>query len=238
MSTSDHTTRTLLLSKKQPGTLLVSRGSQSNEDDDARELSSGHSQIRSFDLTKDSSSSPYDFLDGHVVGWGLRNSVGVTEHSDGGLWSVENSVDELHRKGKDIHANNPAEELNYHGTIDKPDSDDQGGNYGYPVCYAIWSTDNFPDVGSLTVADQFPDDDAPGNVTDDACNSEYVAPRLAFQAHTAPLDIKFDSKGEYAYITFHGSCKFLHQKPKRRKLLKTNTEQGTATIPSATKSPV
>ncbi len=209
MSNSDHTTRTLLMSKQQPGTLLVSRGSQSNEDDEARELSSGHSQIRSFDLTQlDDDSNPYDFLDGHVVGWGLRNSVGVVEHSDGGLWSVENSVDELHRNGQDIHQDNPAEELNYHGTIDKPDGEDQGGNYGYPLCYSIWGTENFPDQGDLTTADQFPDDDAPGNVTDDDCNSEYISPRLAFQAHTAPLDIKFDESGENAYISFHGSCTF------------------------------
>ncbi|KAK3177697.1 hypothetical protein K4F52_009545 [Lecanicillium sp. MT-2017a] len=206
MSNSDHTTRTLLMSKKQPGTLLVSRGSQSNEDDNTRDIESGHSQIRSFDLTKlDSDSDPYQFLDGHVLGWGLRNSVGVAEDSNGGIWSVENSVDELSRKGEDIHRDNPAEELNYHGNIGKPDDDDQGGNYGYPVCYAIWGTENFPEPGKLSVADQFPDDDAPGNVTDDACNDEYVSPRLAFQAHTAPLDIKFDDKDEHAYISFHGS---------------------------------
>ncbi|KAJ4155305.1 hypothetical protein LMH87_000559 [Akanthomyces muscarius] len=209
MSTSDHTTRTLLLSKKKPGMLLVSRGSQSNEDNNATELDSGHSQIRSFDLSKLGSSSgakPYEYLDGHVIGWGLRNSVGVAEDALGGLWSVENSVDELHRKGQDIHQDNPAEELNYHGTIDKPDDkQSQGGNYGYPVCYAIWSTKNFPELGTLSTASQFPDDDAPGNVTDAACNDEYVAPRLAFQAHTAPLDIKFDADGTNAYVSFHGS---------------------------------
>lgn len=210
MSTSDHTTRTLLLSKKKPGVLLVSRGSQSNEDSSAEDLNSGHSQIRSFDLSKlatGSDAKPYEFLDGHVVGWGLRNSVGVTEHpTSGGLWSVENSVDQLHRKGQDIHEDNPAEELNYHGTVDKPDDKStQGGNYGYPVCYAIWSTKNFPDLGTLTTASQFPDDDAPGNVTDAACNDQYVAPRLAFQAHTAPLDIKFDGAGATAYVAFHGS---------------------------------
>lgn len=223
MSNSDHTTRTLLLSRKKPGILLVSRGSQSNEDSNAEDLDSGHSQIRSFDLSQlgsgsgsSSSATPYAYLDGHVIGWGLRNSVGVAEDpSSGGLWSVENSVDQLHRKGRDIHQDNPAEELNYHGTVDQDDdggggnnsnnNKTQGGNYGYPVCYAIWSPANFPDLGALTTASQFPDDDAPGNVTDAACNDDYVAPRLAFQAHTAPLDIKFDADGAYAYISFHGS---------------------------------
>lgn len=214
MSTSDHTTRTLLLSQKKPGILLVSRGSQSNEDSNAEDLDSGHSQIRSFDLSQLSSGSsvtPYAYLDGHVIGWGLRNSVGVAEDpSSGGLWSVENSVDQLHRKGRDIHQDNPAEELNYHGTVGQTSDNGgnnktQGGNYGYPVCYAIWSTANFPDLGALATASQFPDDDAPGNVTDAACNDDYVAPRLAFQAHTAPLDIKFDADGAYAYVSFHGS---------------------------------
>ncbi|KAH8709445.1 L-sorbosone dehydrogenase [Beauveria bassiana] len=228
MSNSDHTTRTLLLSRKKPGILLVSRGSQSNEDSNAEDLDSGHSQIRSFDLSQlgsgsgsgssssSSSVTPYAYLDGHVIGWGLRNSVGVAEDpSSGGLWSVENSVDQLHRKGRDIHQDNPAEELNYHGTVGQDDdggggnnsnnNKTQGGNYGYPVCYAIWSPANFPDLGALTTASQFPDDDAPGNVTDAACNDDYVAPRLAFQAHTAPLDIKFDADGAYAYVSFHGS---------------------------------
>ncbi len=78
MSNSDHTTRTLLVSKKQPDTLLVSRGSNSNEDDDARDITSGHSQIRSYNITQvGPGDSPFDFLDGHLIGWGLRNSVGV-----------------------------------------------------------------------------------------------------------------------------------------------------------------
>ncbi|XWX01942.1 hypothetical protein V2A60_009974 [Cordyceps javanica] len=226
MSNSDHTTRTLLLSRKVPGTLLVSRGSQSNEDGGAADVDSGRSQIRSFNLTRLASSSssssgskdaappPYAYLDGHVIGWGLRNSVGVAEHpSSGGLWSVENSVDELRRKGRDVHEDNPAEELNYHGTItttaaaDRPDDDgaSQGRNHGYPVCYAVWSTSNFPDLGALATGSQFSDDDAPANVTDAACNDAYVAPRLAFQAHTAPLDIKFDAAGAVAYVAFHGS---------------------------------
>lgn len=206
MSNSDHTTRTLHISQTNPNTLIVSRGSQSNEDDEARKKDSGHSQLRTFDLSKEGD-KPYDFMDGELLGWGLRNSVGVTEHPNtGGIWSVENSVDQLSRKGKDIHTDNPAEELNYHGSLDKPD-DHQGANYGYPLCYTVWGTKGFPELGNLKTGDQFPDDDAQ-NVTDEMCNSKYVTPRLAFQAHTAPLDIKFNKDGSAAYIAFHGSCKF------------------------------
>jgi glucose/arabinose dehydrogenase len=103
MNTDDHTTRTLLLSQKVPGTLLISRGSTENIDLEAATLSSGHSQIRAFDLNN-LTNNAYDYdTDGLRIGWGLRNSVGVAEHpTTGGLYSVENSVDQMMRDGVDI----------------------------------------------------------------------------------------------------------------------------------------
>ena len=50
MNTDDHTTRTLLISEKAANTLLVSRGSTSNIDPLASNISTGHSQIKAFDL--------------------------------------------------------------------------------------------------------------------------------------------------------------------------------------------
>lgn len=50
MNTDDHTTRTLLISEKVKNTLLVSRGSTSNIDPLASNISTGHSQIKAFDL--------------------------------------------------------------------------------------------------------------------------------------------------------------------------------------------
>ncbi|POR37344.1 Uncharacterized protein TPAR_02457, partial [Tolypocladium paradoxum] len=150
----------------------------------------------------------YDFAAGAVLGWGLRNSVGVAEDpASGGVWSVENSVDGLTRAGKDVGADNPGEELNYHGRLnDSATARDQGGNYGFPLCCTLWNATGFPNPGSLKTGDQFPapDGEARG-LTDAACNSDYVAPRLAFQAHTAPLDIKFNGDGSKAFVTFHGS---------------------------------
>jgi glucose/arabinose dehydrogenase len=98
MSNDDHTTRTLLMSMKEPGTLVVSRGSMSNIDIEAESLSSGHSQIKAFDVNNmTSTSEPYDFTtSGRLLGWGLRNSVGVAEEPlTGGIWSVENSADQV-----------------------------------------------------------------------------------------------------------------------------------------------
>ncbi|VUC28846.1 unnamed protein product [Clonostachys rosea] len=203
MDSSGHTTRTLLVSQKQPGLLLVSRGSDGNVDMGTLEIDSGRSQIRSFNLSLvGQNNDGINYTDGNVVGWGLRNSVGVAEHpSTGGIWSVENSVDQLQRQGEDIHNDNPGEELNYHGTAEKPD----GRNYGYPSCFTLWRTDDFPNLGSLKTGNSFAVDDAENGVNDTTCNEDFISPRLALPPHTAPLDIKFTDDGSTAYVSFHGS---------------------------------
>jgi glucose/arabinose dehydrogenase len=210
MSNSDHTTRTLLLPRRQPDLIIVSRGSDSNWDPDAEDVDTGHAQLRSFNITSlgtNQDADPHAYEDGDILGWGLRNSVGVAEDPvHGGIWSVENSVDELHRNGEDIHQDNPAEELNFHGYLNGSDAGlpDLGGNYGYPQCFAIWSTDNFPDLGDMDTGSQFPGAETT-TLTDETCNDDYIAPYLSFQAHTAPLDIKFTEDGSEAFISFHGS---------------------------------
>ncbi|KAL2016307.1 hypothetical protein VTK56DRAFT_3878 [Thermocarpiscus australiensis] len=206
MSNSDHVTRTLLLSRKQPGLLLVSRGSGENIDELAAQQSSGISQIRAFNISNITDSSrPYDYPnEGLLVGWGLRNSVGVAEHPvTGGIWSVENSADQIVRMGRDIHEDNPGEELNFHGYLN--DTSAMGANYGYPHCFALWNTTDFPERGDLTVGDQFVLDNT-ASLNDAACARDFAPPRLTFRAHTAPLDIKFlPATGAGAFVSFHGS---------------------------------
>lgn len=208
METTDHTSRTLLLSKKVPGMLLVSRGSTSNIDIVAASLASGHSQIRAFNLNN--ISTAYDFdSEGLRLGWGLRNSVGVAEHpTTGGIYSVENSADQIVRDGVDVHQNNPGEEMNFHGYLDGKTYPPQGGNYGYPWCFSAWDVDELPDHRNLKVGSQFalsesnyPDNE---NRTDAYCAAQN-APRLTFQAHMAPLDLKFNNSGTHGWVTWHGS---------------------------------
>ena len=204
MATSDHTTRTLLMSQQVNGTLIVSRGSTSNVDPEAEVESSGHSQIKAFNLLNISSDG-YDFdADGLLLGWGLRNSVGVAEHPLGGLYSVENSVDQLMRQGQDVHEDNPGEEMNFHGYLQNNNYSAQGSNYGYPYCFAAWVPAEIPDNSNLTVGSQFAMGDQNTTVNDTLC-AERIAPRLTFQAHMAPLDIVFNNSGTEAWVTFHGS---------------------------------
>ncbi|TVY33621.1 L-sorbosone dehydrogenase [Lachnellula subtilissima] len=208
MSGDDHVTRTLLISQMVSQTLVVSRGSISNIDVEAEDISIGHSQIRAFDLenkTMNSNSTPYDFArQGRILGWGLRNSVGVAEEPlTGGIYSVENSADMIERDNVDIHQNNPGEEMNYHGFLNSSTDKNQGGNYGYPYCFALYNT-SIPNLGKLKVGSQFSLDQN-STINDTFCQEEHTAPRLTFQAHMAPLDIKFQPNGTEAYISLHGS---------------------------------
>lgn len=219
MSNSDLVTRTLLVSRKQEGMLVVSRGSA--EDDAARseDVSSGLSQVRAFDVSNltaaddgarssPPSSDPYYFnADGIVLGWGLRNSVGVAEHPvTGAIYAVENSADGVHRNGQDVRENNPGEELNFLGYLNGTETANQGRNFGYPHCFAVWEASEIPDNDGLAVGMQFAVQEN-GTHRDETCAERYVPPRLTFPAHYAPMDIKFSADGETAYITFRGSCK-------------------------------
>ena len=206
MTTDDHTTRTLLLPQKANGFLVVSRGSTSNLDLEAASLGSGHSQIKAFDLHNPRGST-YDFdSDGVRLGWGLRNSVGVAEHPlTGGIYSVENSADNIQRDGQDIHQDNPGEELNFHGYLNGTEYAFQGQNYGYPFCFAAWQVADIPENGNISVGSQFAIDPTEGQSRNDSYCVAQVPPRLTFQAHMAPLDIKFNDSGASAWVTYHGS---------------------------------
>jgi glucose/arabinose dehydrogenase len=210
MSNSDLVTRTLLTSEKAPGTLIVSRGSGEADTAQTEVVTNGLSQIRAFDLTNlTDDAAPYNFMnDGLVLGWGLRNSVGVAEHPrTGGIYTVENSADGVRRNGKDVHENNPGEELNFLGYLNGTAAANQGKNFGYPHCFAVWQVDEIPDNDGLVIGKQFAMQE---NTTlrDETCAEDYVPPRLTFPAHYAPIDIKFSGSGDTAYVTFRGSCKF------------------------------
>jgi glucose/arabinose dehydrogenase len=203
MEGTDHTSRTLLLSQSAPGMIVVNRGSFENIDLEARNLESGHGQVKAFNIS--GVSSPLDFNnDGVLLGWGLRNDVGIVEEPNtGGIWSVENSGDQLSRSGKDIHENNPGEKLNFLGYLNGTNGSNQGQNFGYPDCFAAWQADDIPDFDGVTGAQFAPN--TQNDTNNDSICADRIAPRLVFQAHMAPLDIKFEPNGTRAWISFHGS---------------------------------
>ncbi|KAL8719453.1 MAG: hypothetical protein Q9225_003542 [Loekoesia sp. 1 TL-2023] len=211
-SKSDHITRTLLFAKKQKNTLIVSRGSESNVDFNSLDLTTGHCVIKSFPVQSDSGTAQNFNTTGKLLGWGLRNSVGIAEHPlTGGIYSVDMGMDMATRDGKDIHQNNPGDEMNYHGIIGKANDLNQGLNHGYPYCHAAWDVDAIPNKGDLVVGNQFLVGDVnntftPNDTLNDAvCAKERAAPVITFPAHNAPIDLKFTADGTEAYISFHGS---------------------------------
>jgi len=204
--TDGHVTRTLLLSRNVPGMLLVSRGSGPNVDPRALDRSTAISTIKAFNVTN-ATSEDYSYInDGLLLGWGLRNSVGVAEEPvSGGIYSVENSVDNFQRGTELINENNPGEEMNFHGYLNGTQYEQQGGNYGYPICYAAWNVSEIPDNEGITTGSQFAIGSQNDTVNDEKCRDEHVAPRTTFQAHMAPIDIKFNTNGTGAWVTFRGS---------------------------------
>nr|PZN15930.1 MAG: hypothetical protein DIU78_25310 [Pseudomonadota bacterium] len=193
-----HSTRTLALDDAY---LYVSVGSGSNVDSD-----STRARIRRFALA-DLDDGPVAFTQGEVFADGLRNEVGLAFDAQGRLWGVENGRDSLSRAdlGGDIHEDNPAEELNLF--------EEAGRFYGYPYC---WTEFVLPDSVGMGAGTQWADpefmDD--GTHTDAWCRDpdNVVPPVLAFQAHSAPLDILFYEgaafPAEYqgdAIVSLHGS---------------------------------
>lgn len=225
MRQGGHSTRTLLVPQHNPDLLLVSRGSDGNVDEPTVDIKSGRSQLRTFviaDLMD--ADEPVEYTSGGVLGWGLRNSVGVADDPATGnivslsypciytkqsltpnQWTVENSLDNMHRLGDDIHNSNPGEELNFHGRPNDTDGDAYGRNFGYPGCLAIFDPSNVRDYpGGADVGKQMTGDHL-DDFSDEYCRDETTAPRITFGSHLAPLDIKFLDDGSAALIAFHGS---------------------------------
>jgi glucose/arabinose dehydrogenase len=119
-------------------------------------------------------------------------------------WTVENSVDNMMRNGRDIHNDNPGEELNFHGPLNATNTR-LGSNFGYPHCYAVWETATIQGLADVQVGMQIIQSTPQGSITDAHCAATPLPPRLTFASHTAPLDVKFRRNGTAAYISFHGS---------------------------------
>ncbi|WEW56085.1 hypothetical protein PRK78_001520 [Emydomyces testavorans] len=195
-----HSTRTLHYSAVGEGYLVVVRGSGGNIDLACGDISTGRCQMKAFSM-QNIPRGGYNFTSSGIrLGWGMRNSVGIAEHPETNvIWTVENTIDNIRRQGRDIHEDNPGEELNSHGRVNST----TGLNYGYPYCSAAWDVERIPNNTHIQVGTEFALDIDGDTKTDDYC-SRVEAPRLSFEAHTAPLDIKFNGTSE-AFVSFHGS---------------------------------
>jgi glucose/arabinose dehydrogenase len=75
--------------------------------------------------------------------------------------------------------------------------------YGYPTCWTVGNPSGIPDK-SLKVGDQFMI--SPNSTFNDAaCAERSIPPRLTMQAHSAPIDGKFNEDFTNLYVSLHGS---------------------------------
>lgn len=109
-------------------------------------------------------------------------------------------MDDIRLNSRDVHNENPAEKLNYHGVLNDTSNRLRGANFGYPSCVAAWDT-QLLGVSGLQVGQLFKPDGVPS--ASDCASRQHA--RLHFHSHTAPLDIKFNRNATSAYIAFHGS---------------------------------
>ncbi|KAL8367143.1 hypothetical protein RB595_008901 [Gaeumannomyces hyphopodioides] len=204
ISNGVHSTRTLKVSPGNPSLLLVAVGSNSNWDYATSSASAGRSLVKVFDMSKAPAGGYVFNTDGHLLGYGMRNEVGLAFDPDGHVWGVENSGDDFRRtvngQAVDIHKDNPAEELNYLGDPSVPNNN----WYGYPTCFTAWDASVIQGGAGLKTGSQFVV--TPNSTFNDAtCAGRATPPRLSFPAHSAPIDAAFDGAGDNLYVTFHGS---------------------------------
>ncbi|KAK3328566.1 hypothetical protein B0T19DRAFT_194890 [Cercophora scortea] len=203
MSTGVHSTRNILVVKANPNFVLLQVGSNANFDTAAASKGTGRAIIKIFDVSKAPSAGYSYNTDGEVFGYGLRNEIGFVEDPNGVVWGVENSGDDFTRtengNKRDIHKDNPAEKLNNLGDPLKT----RDAWYGYPTCFSVWDPSSFSGT-NLKTGSHFVL--APNSsYTDASCNGKAIAPRLTFQAHSAPIWNTFDADAKNMYVTFHGS---------------------------------
>ncbi|CAA7263001.1 unnamed protein product [Cyclocybe aegerita] len=196
-------TRTLLVPRLPLNRLVVSVGPNANIDLDSFEPDDGHAQVRVFDLGAIGPNG-VQYTSGQVLGFGLRNDVGLAEDRAGIVHSVENSIDDAFRmvdgQRQNIRENNPADKIYNLGSPSLP-SNLFGG---YPFCFNVWDTTDFTGE-NLQRSDWFVLEDN-GTMTNAWCNQNARKPTVLLPPHSAPLDMEFGiGTDTNLYVGMHGS---------------------------------
>ncbi|RXW12263.1 hypothetical protein EST38_g13592 [Candolleomyces aberdarensis] len=206
MNNNGHSTRTILIPRKYPNLMVLTVGSEGNIDMPSFQMNNGRASIKVFEwATLPTNGVVYNSTSyGKVLGYGLRNDVGVAEDRAGLVYSIENSLDNAYRvingQNRDIHINNPAEKVYRLGDPSNP----RQLFGGYPHCYTVWEPSDFTDK-QFAVGDWFVQNNS-GQYNDDWCNTNATKPVALLPPHTAPLDMKFGlGTDSNMYAALHGS---------------------------------
>ncbi|KAF7324003.1 Soluble quino protein glucose dehydrogenase [Mycena kentingensis (nom. inval.)] len=198
MVNTDHVTRTLLVSTKSPNLLVVARGSNDNLDLGSVNATAARAQVRVFDWTTlPAGDVGYDYnTQGRILAYGVRNEVGLVEDARI-IWSGCGKA----LPPTSTRANNPGEKLHNFGAASAASSK----YYGYPYCFSVWDPSLFPSSDSFSTGDWFVQSPTTGGIDVSSlrlpslqnkppcrCDSTSgaIKPKMLFQPHAAPLDIK------------------------------------------------
>ncbi len=195
------------------GFMYVDSGSEHNAiRPDPPVYDSERSVVKRFDLAKLAPGKPFQWKDGEVFVSGVRNVTGFTRTAAGRMVGVLSGMDDLRYQGKDVHADNPGEEIV---------ALEHGKAYGYPFCFAaariLTAAGVVPPGSKLRAswASQNPLASVNDSVTDDAwCKAHADLPLTFMQAHSSPLGIAFFEGPQGAlparffggaFVALHGS---------------------------------
>lgn len=195
------------------GFMYVDSGSEHNANrPDGDVYDTERSVVKRFELAKFTPGKPFQWQAGELFVRGVRNVTGFTRSGAGHLVGVLSGMDDLRYLGRDIHADNPGEEVV---------ALEAGKAYGYPFCFAAARVV----VGGRVVrpgsklraawASQNPLASVTEGVNDDAwCGAHADLPLSFIQAHSSPLGITFFDGPDGAlparfrggaFIALHGS---------------------------------
>lgn len=204
-SNGNHTLHTVHV---YDGWMYVNSGSADNVSFPASpEYDTNRSVLKRFRLADFTPGTPLAWSAGEVVVTGIRNMVGFTRNQSGRMYGVINGIDDLTYQGKDVHANNPGEDL----ILIRP-----GEAHGYPYCFtaADLLVNGLPVASGTQLAGAVTGFTNPHN--DAWCTANSVPPVTFLPAHTAPLDITFfdavfpggglpEAFRGGAFVSLHGS---------------------------------
>jgi glucose/arabinose dehydrogenase len=190
------------------GFLYVHTGSGANvsheKGDNQTAYDTKRSLIKRFDLSKFKSGTPFQWDAGEPFTVGLRNINGFKRNeTTKKIYGVVNGIDNATYLGKDVHDDNPGEQVLEIAA---------GKKYGYPFCFTAQAIDGVqPGTQLANVLYTAPRD----VLTNAWCEQNSEKPTTFVQAHSAPLDIVFFDEQPQgglpekwrggAFIALHGS---------------------------------
>lgn len=186
------------------GFLYVASGSTANSIDPMpSDFDANRGVVKRFPLAKIAPGRALSWRDGEMVARGMRYATAIARDLRGRVVAIDNSIDEVHYRGLDVHEDNPGEPIFVL---------DGNRTYGWPFCFyaqRVFVDERVIPPGTPLAVD------VKGNGRSDAwCGAHAARPMQLLQAHSSPLAMAFldAARGALparwnggAFVALHGS---------------------------------